>query len=202
MQHVSQIIGVFAMALNILSYQGKEQKGVIAFQLGGSTLFAVHFFMLGAYTGGLLNVVAIVRAFVFLKRDVFNSEHIAWFFAFEAIYALSYAATFALFDTPFDAKHAILEILPLIGMTATTAAFRSKSAKSTRLSALISSPSWLVYNIFSRSVGAICCEALSLISVFVGFFRLDKKAERAIDTTANLKDCEAEKNGQNPTDDK
>ena len=87
---VAQIIGVFAMAFNIWSYQQKQQKHIIALQLVGSTLFGLHYFMLGAYMGGLLNAVGIVRAIVFL------------------------------------------------------------------------------------SIGAICCEILSIISIVVGFFRLDK----------------------------
>ena len=32
-------------------------------------LFAINFFMLGAYSGGLLNAVAVIRAILFLKKD-------------------------------------------------------------------------------------------------------------------------------------
>lgn len=172
---VAQIVGVFAMAFNIFSYQQKKQKGIIAFQLFGSVLFTVHFFMLKAYMGGLLNAVGIVRAVVFLKKDVFKSEHFAWVVVFEAIYALSYVLTFTLFGTPFTFTRAVVEVLPLVGMTATTIAFRCKRVKTTRLLGLVSSPAWLVYNIVSHSVGAICCEAFSLVSVVVGLIRIDGK---------------------------
>lgn len=173
----AQIIGIFAMAFNIFSYQQKQQKGVIAFQLFGSALFTVHFFMLKAYMGGLLNAVGIVRAVVFLRKDIFKTDNIWWLIGFEAVYALSYLLTFTVFGTAFTFGNAVVEFLPLIGMTATTIAFRSRSAKTTRLLGLISSPSWLIYNIVSLSVGAICCEAFSLLSIFVGMFRLDKKKE-------------------------
>lgn len=177
MEIVAQIIGIFAMVFNVLSYQQKQQKHVIAFQLIGSALFTVHFFMLKAYMGGLLNAVGIVRAIVFIKKDFFKSENILWLIGFEVIYALSYLATFTLLGTNFTFASAVKEILPLVGMTATTVAFRSKSAKTTRLLGLISSPSWLIYNVVSLSIGAVCCEVFSLISIFIGIFRLDRTAK-------------------------
>ena len=43
-----QAIGLLVMVMNLLSYQQKEKRSVIAFQFFGSGLFAVNFFMLGA----------------------------------------------------------------------------------------------------------------------------------------------------------
>ena len=41
--------------------------------------------------------------------------------------------------------------------------------------AFVSSPAWLIYNIISLSIGAICCEVFSLISILVGLLRLDRE---------------------------
>ena len=170
----AQIIGVLAMAFNIWSYQQKQQKYIIALQLFGSLLFTAHFFMLGAYMGGLLNAVGIVRALVFLYKDKLKSQHVLWLVAFILAYILSYFLTFTLFKKEFTLINSIVEILPVIGMTATTIAFRCKTAKSTRLLGLVSSPAWLIYNIVNLSIGAICCEVFSLISIIIGLIRLDK----------------------------
>ena len=66
---IAQLIGIVAMAFNILSYQGKKQSSVIAMQLCGGALFAINYLLLGAAVGGLLNVIATVRAIVFLFKD-------------------------------------------------------------------------------------------------------------------------------------
>lgn len=171
----AQIIGVFAMALNIWSYQQKKQRFIIALQLLGSTLFTAHFFMLGAYMGGLLNAVGIVRAIVFLYKDKLKSDHILWLILFICVYLASYVFTFTVLGKAWNFPNAVVEILPVIGMTATTFAFRAKTAKTTRLLGLISSPSWLIYNIVNLSIGAICCEVFSLISIIVGWIRFDRK---------------------------
>lgn len=175
----AQIIGIFAMIFNIWSYQQKSQKYIIALQLFGSMLFTVHFFMLGAYMGGLLNAVGIVRAIIFFFKDKLKSEHILWLIGFILIYLLSYILTFTVLEKKFNSINAIVEILPVIGMTATTFAFRCKTAKTTRLLGLVSSPTWLIYNIVNLAIGAICCEVFSLISIIVGLIRLDGKANKA-----------------------
>lgn len=171
---IAQIVGLFAMAFNIFSYQQRTQKRAIAFQLGGSTLFAVNYLMLGAVVGGILNAVGIVRALVFLNREKLKATKPAWLIGFTAVYLASYVLTFTVFGkepTPFNL---IVEFLPVIGMTATTISFRLSDAKAIRRFGLISSPSWLVYNIVSFSVGAIICEVLSLCSILIGMLRLDR----------------------------
>ena len=172
---IAQIVGIFAMTFNILSYQQKTQKGAIAFQLGGSTLFAINYLMLGAVVGGILNAVGIIRALVFLNREKLKATHPAWLAGFITVYLLSYGLTFTVFGKEPTLFNLIIEFLPVIGMTATTISFRLSDAKSIRRFGLISSPSWLVYNIVSFSVGAIICEVLSLGSIFIGMFRHDRK---------------------------
>ena len=172
---IAQVVGLFAMAFNIFSYQQRTQKQAIAFQLGGSILFAINYLMLGAVVGGILNAVGTVRALVFLNRDKLKATHPAWLAGFTATYLLSYVLTFTVFGKEATAFNLIVEFLPVIGMTATTISFRLSDAKAIRRFGLISSPSWLVYNIVSFSVGAIICEVLSLGSIFIGMFRLDRK---------------------------
>ena len=171
---IAQIIGIIAMAFNILSYQQKNQRYIIAWQLLGTTLFTVNFFLLGAYTGALLNAVGIVRAIVFLYKKQLRTDHPLWLIGFIAVYILSYILTFTAFGKDFNLTNALVEILPVVGMTATTLAFRSKTAKSTRLLGLISAPSWLVYNIVAKSMGAILCAAFCLVSILVGLLRFDR----------------------------
>lgn len=171
---VAQIVGLFAMTFNIFSYQQRTQKRAIAFQLGGSILFCVNFLMLGALVGGLLNAVGIVRALVFLNKEKLKATHPVWLIGFTAVYLMSYVLTFTVFGKEATVFNLIVEFLPVIGMTATTISFRLSDAKAIRRFGLVSSPSWLVYNIVNFAVGAIICEVLSLCSILIGMLRLDK----------------------------
>lgn len=174
-EFIAQGIGILAMLFNVLSYQGKNQKTVIAFQLFGAGLFAVNYLMLGATVGGILNLIGAVRAVVFLFKDRLKTDHICWLVAFVLSYIVVYVLNFTVFGKEMTLYNFIIEVLPVIGMTALTIGFRLKSAADIRKCGLVSSPAWLIYNITVGSWGAIICEILTLISIFVGMFRHDKK---------------------------
>lgn len=177
-QIIAQVIGIFAMVFNLLSYQQKTRNKAIIFQLFGTTLFTVNFLMLGAMVGGLLNLVGAIRAIIFINKEKLRADHIAWQIGFVIVYFASYILTFTAFGkepTPFNF---IIEFLPLIGMIATTISYRFTDAKAIRRFGLISSPAWLVYNIANMAVGAILCEVLSLGSIIIGIIRLDRKKKQ------------------------
>ena len=176
---IAQTVSIAAMAMNVLSYQRPTKNGVIAFQLVGGFLFGVSFLLLGSYVGALLNFVGFFRAIVYLNPKRFHTDHILWLLGFTLLYLLSYAATFLVLDTEPSVKNFIVELLPVIGMTAAHVGIHLGRARTIRLLGYISSPSWLVYNIVTFSIGAIICEAINLVSITVGILRFDiKKKEK------------------------
>lgn len=172
---IAQAIGIAAMIFNIISYQGKKQSTVIALQLVGGALFAINFLMLGAVVGGLLNIIAVIRAIIFLFKDRLKADRLPWFIGFIIIYVGIYILNFTVFEKEPTAFNLIIEVLPVVGMIALNVGFRLKNASDVRKCGLVSSPAWLIYNIVAGAWGAIICETITLISIFVGMFRHDRK---------------------------
>ena len=172
---VAQALSIVGMACNVLSFQQKTQKRVIACQLVGAAMFTASYLLLGAYVGALLNFVAIIRAIVYMNKEKFRSEHISWLIGFTCVYLLSYVLTFTIFGKELTPLNAVVEFLPIIGMFATTVSFRLKDAASVRKLGLISVPSWFTYNIFNFSIGGLICEIFCCCSILIGMFRLDRK---------------------------
>ena len=177
-QIIAQIIGIIAMCFNLFSYQQKTRKGAIICQLFGTILFTVHFFLINAIIGALMNFIGAVRAVIFINKEKLRTDHIAWFIGFTVIYIASYILTFTVFGKETVAENFIYEALPVIGMIATTISYRLTDAKAIRKFGLISSPVWLVYNIRNFSIGAIICEILSLFSIIIGMIRLDREKKK------------------------
>lgn len=175
---IAQAVGILAMAFNILSYQGKRQKTVILLQLFGAGLFAVNYLMLGAAVGGILNLLGTVRSLVFLFKDKLKADRKVWLVGFVLSYVAVYVLNFTVFGKELTVRNCIVELLPVVGMTALTVGFRLKNAADIRKCGLVSSPSWLIYNVTVGSWGAILCEIFTLISIFVGMFRHDKASAR------------------------
>jgi len=173
---IAQIIGIIAMTFNILSYQGKQQRTVIALQLFGAALFSINYLLLGATVGGILNILGTIRAIIFIFKDNLNADKISWLLAFAVSYILVYILNFTVFEKEPTACNLIIEFLPVIGMLALNIGFRLKSSADIRKCGLISSPAWLIYNIVAGSWGAIICEVFTLTSIFVGMLRHDKNS--------------------------
>lgn len=176
---IAQIPGLIAMGLNIFSFQQREQKTLIRIQLYSSILFIVHFAMLGAVTGCVLNVISMARAYVFSSKQNAWARHKAWIPVFIVIYLIVYALTFTLFGKEPTWQNLLLEMLPVIGMSAMTVGFALDNAAQVRALSLVNSPAWLVYNILCGSIGGALSEAFSLASVIIGMIRLDRKEPKA-----------------------
>ena len=173
MDIVAQIFGIVGMVFNLLVFQQKTQRGVLICQFFAAATFAANYLLLGAFVGGILNLVGAVRASVFYYKDKTNANHVAWLIVFILAFASSYPLTFLAFDTDPSVKNLIIEILPVVAMVIITVSLRLGSAKAVRFLGLFSSPMWLTYNIFSGSIGAIASEVLNLISMVVGIIRFD-----------------------------
>ena len=172
---IAQVLSIFGMIVSVLSFQQKKQSSILAMQVCSTIFFGSSFFLLGAYIGAILNGISCLRAILFLYKDKTKADSLTWLLSFIAVYVIIYVLTFVAFGTARKPINFIIEILPIIGMTAYSIAFRKNSPKATRYVGFISSPCWLVYNIFYFSIGAIIGELLNLTSVIVGVIRLDLK---------------------------
>lgn len=175
MEWIAQSIGIVAMCFNVLSFQFKNKQTILACQLIGGALFAVNYFLLNAVTGGLLNTLGVIRAIVFLNRDSLKKVLKPIIGGFIALFFVSYILTFTVFGKEPTVANFLLELLPVIGMTAVTFGFAGKDAKTVRVCGFINSPCWLIYNCLNFAIGAILCEVFSIVSLVSAFIRLDLK---------------------------
>ena len=176
---IPQIIGYIAMAIVLITFQFKTQKTIIILQFFSTLLFSIHFFMLGAYSGALLNALCMVRAFVYANLSGWGG-HKAWMYFFIFMTFVCYALTVSLFiPDPTPAQFA-LEILPVIGNVITCIGMRKEKAADVRRYTLCSSPLWFSYNVISGSIGGALTEAIASLSIITAMIRLDrkKKAEK------------------------
>lgn len=172
---IAQAIGIIAMLFNIFSYQQKSAKRIIALQFFGASFFALNYLMLGAYIATMLNAVGVIRAVLFLKKDKTKVDRIGWVAVFGVAYVAAYVLNFTVLGKEPTARNLLVEVLPVIAMFATHLAYRYDSPKTLRRFCLISSVSWLIFNIVNFAIGAILCEVFSLVSIAIATVRQDKK---------------------------
>ena len=186
---VAQVFGGLGMIFISTSYQHKQQRNLILFQMLGSAFFFINFLLLGisagtVLIGAIMNLLGIFRAAVFANKETFRADKPIWIYIFIGAYLISYVLVFTVFGTPANAKNLIVESLPVIGMASSTIAFFSKEAKQTRRLGFITSPCWLVYDIINLSIGGIVTEVVSLASIIIGIIRHDLKGREAVKISA------------------
>lgn len=174
----AQAVGIVAMTFNILSYQQKKASRVITFQFFGSVLFALNYLLMGAPIGMCMNIVGIMRATVYMNREKLRADHIGWLILFISLYVTSYILSFTVLGMEFTPFNALIELLPVIGMTATTISFRMQNAATIRKFGFIGSPCWLTYNAVHFAIGGMICEIFSLCSIVIGLIRYDLKPRK------------------------
>jgi len=164
MEIVAQIIGIIALANAVTSFQMKTHKGILTFQLISTALFIVHYALLEAYTGAVLNAIAMLRSVVFINKGKAWARSVLWLVFF---CAASIATAFLTWDGSF------VSILPVLGMLFTTIAFWIKTPKYVRMVAFPSSPLWLIYNVSNCAWGGAVTEVINMASIIVAMIRLD-----------------------------
>ena len=168
-----QAIGIVAMVLNIVAFQFKSKRNLLLCICVSSAFFSVNMFMLGAVTGGIMNMLGVARSLVYADKDKLSIP-IKWVnIMFISAYLISYVLSFAVFGIEPTARNFILEFLPITAMSAMTIGFAGNNAKGIRLAGFINSPCWLVYNICNNVIGGILCETFALLSIISALIRID-----------------------------
>ncbi len=162
---MAQFIGIIAFCLAVWSFQQNEHKKIVLLQLLANICFALHFYMIEAYTGALLNLIGAVRSVVFVCKDKKWASSNWWLVFFSLICIAAGVYTW----------NGIPSILPIIAMVLTTVAFGIPNPKLTRLVAFPSSPLWLIYNLINQSWGGLATEVFNMLSILIGMMRFDRK---------------------------
>lgn len=165
-QFVTQAIGFVATGLEIGSFQCKSSRKLIYVQLGGNIAFLIHMLMLGGYSGCISLLISCIRNFIFASSRSWAYWK-GWPWVLVAANIMGAVLTW----------ESVFSILPCIGVVAVTLSCWTRNGKKIRIaSACISSPSWLLYDIYTGSYSGIVTELFILCSVGISFIRYGWKA--------------------------
>lgn len=157
---VAQLFGVIGAIITISSFQFKDNKLYFSAQAAGGLCFAINFYLLGAYTGAVLNLINVARGFGYIaekKQKPYKT--------LVGVCILYVAATIFTFDGPLSVIACAAQLIGSFGM------FLRNPAKMRIIQLAAVSPMWLIYNVFTFSIGAIVCESANMLSVILFFVR-------------------------------
>ena len=167
---VGQAFGVLAVILGFISYQMKTAKGLLILQSSVSVAFFIHYLLLGAPSGCVLNAVCLIRNIAYYFRDKKFLSGV-WV---PIVFAVLMAAL------GFWSWQGWYSLFVIAGLVINTIAIRFRNPQIIRASILISSPLVIVYDAIVSSYGGIVYETVAIVSAAIGLVRtaVREKAEK------------------------
>ena len=164
MELAAQIVGFCGTAGLFISYQQNTKNRILLFQIIGITMFTLHFFLLSAWSGCMMNLLGIGRALLYAYTEQ-KGLHVRWLCPL--LCAVFTAAAVLTWESAFS-------LLPTAAMLLSTLAYEQKQPRRFRRLMFPCSPLWMVYNIHSGSVTGVVTEAFAMLSLGVAMWRYDR----------------------------
>ena len=147
-----QIIGGIAFIFLFLSYFMKEKENILFFQIISYLIFSIHYLMLGAFTGSLLEVGCSLGALI-NQRKVLNRQ----------VYVLLLCLLYIMIGIiSFDGWYSIIPTITVILTTLGLAYGNTKIIKLTGIAACIG---WAMYSLFVKSYVSVYTNIFLIIFI-------------------------------------
>ena len=160
---LGQLLGVLAMVFSILTWQMNTHKKMMGMQILCAGLFAAHYVLIGAYTGAVINGVAVIRNVVFYHREKKCFSGMGWVYLFAALMAVGGIVS--------GYREGWIAVFMIVGMVINTLSLSCTDPQRVRKVILFSSPLMLIYNLLTISIGGIVNESLSMCSTVTALLR-------------------------------
>ncbi len=158
-----QLFGFLGILLNFIIFQQKDRNKLLLTKLCSDVVWALHYFLLGAYSGTAVATVGIFRELVSYNKEKFKNKIWPVIFIIVGIGA-------ALIT-----QKGIFKIFPATASALSVICFWQNKTSNSRLLALPISACMLIYSSYSNSIAGIANEIITIISVFMGYLIIDRK---------------------------
>ena len=163
---VSQIIGLAAVGLYLLSYQLKRRKSIVWVTCISNALYVLQYILLGAFSGAVLDFLSAVSSFFAAKKnDAPFLRYRKWLAASNLLLIAAAGIISAVLQRD------PIELIPIAGALFQTGGLWFDNEQTIRKFGLMSAPFWLIYNFISQAYGASLGSVLAMISVITAMVR-------------------------------
>ncbi len=180
---LAQGIGLLGLLFNCGAFLFKRRQTILAATIVASLLWIFHFWLLGATTGMVMNVLCLVRQSLFYFRGAKWLESRCWVYGMIGVFIIGGAFSWT------GASSA----LPVLGCIFGTIAMWQIHTRHLRVLSMISPPLWITYNSMHGSLMGVLTEIIILGVQVIGYCMhelgwLKKRYQPQIKTTGTTED--------------
>lgn len=153
-----QSLAIFAVILFILSFHTKSRRSILFTQIISLAIWAIHFFLLSAWTGAILMVINGIITIMFLfKEKSYKLSSPIFLYLSLLILVIFTALTWERFYSLF----------PLLGVSLITIAKWQDNPNRIRTISFFASSFWIFYDLFVGAWGSVIAEILIMGSILI-----------------------------------
>ena len=161
-----QGIGVLGLIFSILSWNSSTRKKILELQSVNSILFFIHYILLGAFPGAVMNLVSLARNQVFVRKDNQKwASYKAWFYVFILLSLLGLTLSW----------QGTISILPAVGVIIGTYGVYQENPARIRFLILIACFVWIPYTIVVKSYPGLVSQLVAISGILLGMYRHDRR---------------------------
>ena len=166
---ISQIFGFIAFVISLVAYHRKKKEKIFKTMMLANLLDITHYLLLGAYSGCITKVIALVRnEIIILKEKHKKFNNVIVLIILLAIYFISGILTY----------ESIFSILPILSAMIYLYFVWNGNELVVKKVAFYCYFLWLTYNIFVFSIAGIISNIVSIISTFIAMYN-EKKNKKS-----------------------
>ena len=169
---ISQIIGLTAVGLYLLSYQLKKRRQIVWITCISNALYVLQYILLGAYSGAVMDFLSTVSSFMAAKKNEAPFSRYARWLAFSNLFVIAVAGIVSA-----TLQHDWIELIPVAGAILQTGGLWCDNEQTIRKFGLCGAPFWLVYNYISQSYAAALGSLIAIVSVIIAMIRYRENKE-------------------------
>lgn len=167
-----QLIGVIGIIAGLSAFQCNKHSHALMLKMTEEGAFGIQYFLLGGYTGAVLNLVGIFRNLIFTCLGTRDKQK-------ELKYArIILGALFAVLGLL--SWEGYISILIIFAKVLSTFAYGTTNMKKMRMMISVTCVCWICYNFYVGSIAGMVSDSCNLASVIIGMIRYDilKKEEK------------------------
>ncbi|MDO4978884.1 MAG: YgjV family protein [Candidatus Saccharibacteria bacterium] len=171
---LAQIVGGFVVLLAIVHAFQKDRKYILVCNALSNALCVLQYLLLGAYTGIICCVIAILRNVVFSRYK--NKVPFGIFLIFATVLVVS--------NIPF--VHHFYDVLPVLNVLIYSAAICQSKVHKIKGALIFTGISGIIYDIFEHAYVGLLLNAVDLLGGLAGVYRY-RKEQRMLKEQKRLK---------------
>lgn len=158
---IAQVIGVLAVAVSCVIFLGRKRRTILLSKFTADVLWFGHYFLIGAYSGAALNILALFRESIFMNKEKKWASHKFWLFLILSLTVFSCLLTW---EGP-------ISLLPMIGSCSAVISFWCTKPIHIRLMAIPAQVLWLIYGTVHFSLPSFICNTMALVTIGIGLYQ-------------------------------